>query len=172
MKNVILNSIIVVSLIVAMLFIGPVKMSTAIDAYKDYTSTIKKINTVNDNIDGAKDKVSASRKKLQEIRGTSAVNLEDANALYDAITSLDGVEEKSALLLRIADGTTSVRAEYDENNKELVSRADGIQITVKVKDIYLYMRKFNSLKIPVESLNIVYPENRIIIILNTKGGQI
>lgn len=172
MKNVIFNSITVISLILVMAILGPFKLSTAFSEYKDYTSTMKKINSVNDDMDKAKDKISASRKKLQEIRGASAVDLEDANALYEAVTSLDGVEEKSALLLRIADGTTSVRADYDENNKDIAKRADGIQITVKVKDISLYMRKFNSLKIPVESLNIVYPENRIIVILNTKGGQL
>lgn len=172
MKNVIFNGALVVAIVAAIIFVGPIKSSTAIDIYKDYFSSMKQINKVNDEIDGMKDQVSEARKKLQEVRGSSAVNLENADDIYKAVTSIEGVEEKSALLLRITDGTASVRAEYNENDKDTTARADGIQITVKVKDIFLYMPKFQELKLPVESLNVVYPENKIIMTLNTKGGQI
>lgn len=172
MKNVIFNLIIVVCILVGSIFIAPMKASTAMTNLKDYTKSIQEIKQVSKDIDGMKDKVSASRKQLQELRGNSAVDLEDADAIYKAVTSIDGVIEKSALLLRIDDGTTSVRAEYDENNKEVTSRADGIQITVKVKDVFLYIHNFEALKLPVESLNVVYPENKVIMTLNTKGGQI
>lgn len=172
MKNLIFNISIVICILVGSVFIAPMKASTSMANLKDYAQSIRKIKNVNEEIDGMKDKISTSRKELQELRGSSAVDLEDADAIYKAVTSINGVLEKSALLLRIDDGTTSVRAEYDENNKEVTSRADGIQITVKVKDIFLYIRDFEKLKLPVESLNVVYPENKVIMTLNTKGGQI
>ena len=171
MKNVICRVIAITVMLLLIIFVGYFNLGTAKASFSKYFAAISEYNDINSRMDTITDDVSKVRSELDGLRGKNAVDLEDADAIYKAVTSIDGVTEKSAILLRIRDGNISKLEEYAENQPDVTGRADGIQITVKVKDVKMYMQELDRLKLPRLGLNVVHPDN-IIITYNTKGGQV
>ena len=135
------------------------------------------INNIKENIDATnkseeiEKSISETKEELVELRGADAVDMTDGAAIYDSVTSLPGVLEKGATLLQIKGGNVSEKGAYDGKNKALAKRADGIQIDVKVRDINAFLERFNALKIPTMSINVLYTDNRVILTFYTNGGR-
>lgn len=172
MKNVVARLIVIGVMVCTLIFVGGFKLTSAISNYKDYGALAHKAKEINTKIEKSKDETAKARQALRQTRGDGAVDIEDVNALYKAVTSLPGVEHKLAYLLRINGNNIEVLNEYDAKAGDKNNKADGIQIIVVTKDIPKFLEELEKLKTPYVSLNIVYAEGKIAITYNTKGGQV
>ena len=171
MKNVTFKILVLILMLIVIAFFGVFNISTAKDSMIGYVKAINEYKSINSRMETIVDDVSKSRKELQDLRGPSAVDLEDADAIYKAVTSINGVSSHSAILLRIRDGNISKLEDYSPSKTDITQRADGIQITVKVKDVSAFLKELDKLQLPRLGLNVVHPDN-VIITFNTKGGQV
>ena len=171
-KGLIVKLVIIGGMVFAILFVDVLKVKTAWSNFKDYVGSVKKVESFNDEMENLVNETSKAKKKLSEIRGADAVDLEDVNALYNAVTSIDGVENHAGKLLRISGQEIKILDDYSKDNLEKNNKADGVQILVQVKDIQGFLKKLGELKTPYTSLNVIYPENKIVVTYNTKGGQL
>ncbi len=171
-RGLIFKVIVIGGMIFAVLFVDVLKVKSGLSNFKEYVSAVKKVESYNSEMENLVDETSKVKKKLSEIRGADAVDLEDVNALFNAVTSIEGVENSAAKLLRITGKELKILDDYSKDNPEKNNKADGVQIMIQVKDINAFIKKLGGLKTPYTSLNVIYPENKIVVTYNTKGGQL
>ncbi|GAA0101673.1 hypothetical protein UT300012_23880 [Paraclostridium bifermentans] len=150
---------------------GVFNFGSAKNKLSAYKSSLDKMEALNTEMDGLVSETSKSRKKLQEVRGADAVDLESVDALYKAVSTLPGVKEINGRLLRISGENTKEVAQYKEGDKRNAN-ADGIVMNIVVEDVNKFIKELEKLKTPYYSLNVVYPGSEIVIRYNTKGGQV
>lgn len=171
MKNIIARGLVIVGM-VGTLFVGGVfNMGSSKANLDEYKTTLDKMKALNTEYDGLVSETSKIRKKLQEVRGAEAPDLESVDALYKSVSTLAGVKEVNARLLRISADSAKEVAEYVEGDKRNAN-ADGIIMNITVDDIPKFLEELEKLKTPYYSLNVVYPGSEVVIRYNTKGGQV
>lgn len=148
------------------------RIPSAIHNYTAYAKQVKHVKELKSEIENIKDETAKSRQELRNTRGDNAVDVEDVNALYNAVTKLPGVENKAAYLLRIKPDKIDVLSTYKPSDGEKNNKADGIQIIVVTKDVPKFLDALEKLKTPYITLDVVYIEGKVAITYNTKGGQI
>lgn len=171
-KGLIVKLVIIGGMIFAVLFVDVLKVKSGWANFRNYVSSVKKVESFNSEMENLVNETSKAKKKLSEIRGADAVDLEDVNALYNAVVKLEGVENHAGKLLRISGQEIKILDDYSKDNLEKNNKADGVQIIVQVKEIQPFLTKLGELKTPYTSLNVIYPENKIVVTYNTKGGQL
>lgn len=132
-------------------------------SYNNIRKDIKELNSSLGSIDG---RIESNKKAINEAQG-DAVNSENVDALFKAVNDL-GVTSIEASILSINGSIIKTVSDYTEGQD--YTGVDGIQIIVGVEDVDAYMEKLSGLKLTYESLNVVYPEKKIVIRFNTKGG--
>ncbi|WP_394862067.1 hypothetical protein [Paraclostridium bifermentans] len=172
MKNIIARVIVIGIMLVCLFFVGVFKLPTAVGNYEDYFKLASQAKTLKTKMETTKDETAKARQALRQTRGDGAVDIEDVNALYTAVTKLPGVENKVAYLLRIKGEKVEVLGEYNASAGEKNNKADGIQIIVVTKNVPKFLEGLEKLKTPYERLNVVYYEGKVAITYNTKGGQV
>ena len=162
------SRIIAIVLVVGAMFIPAFKITTAIANTKDYISVRKDVKYLNGKVNGLQDQIVENRKAIKEARAKNLVDLEDANALYETVSKLSGVSKVDAMVVKL-DGNTVTKVK-DFNPKENNSKIQGLRLVVTTKDLNKFLKDLNSLQTPYTTLNIIYPENKVVIIYNTQGG--
>lgn len=171
-KGITIKLAIIGGILVAVLFVDALNVKTGLANFKEYVSSVNKVESFNEEMENLVNETSKAKKKLSEIRGAEAVDLEDVNALYNAVTSIEGVENHGGKLLRISGQEVKILDDYSKDNLNKNNKADGVQIIVQVKEIKGFLAKLGELKTPYTSLNVIYPENKVVVTYNTKGGQL
>lgn len=171
MKNIIARVVVILGMLLVLSINGVFNFGGAMKQLKRFDGSLDKMQALKTEMDGLVSETSKSRKKLQEVRGADAVDLESVDALYKAVASLPGVKEINGRLLRIHGEEAKEVAQYKEGDKRNAN-ADGIVINVVVDDVNKYLKELEKLKTPYYSLNVVYPGSEIVIRYNTKGGQV
>lgn len=171
-KGIVIKLVIIGGMLVAVLFVDALKVKSGWTNFREYVSSVKKVESFNGEMENLVNETSKAKKKLSEIRGAEAVDLEDVNALYNAVTSIEGVENHAGKLLRISGQEIKILEDYSKDNLDKNNKADGVQIIVQVKEIKDFLAKLGELKTPYTSLNVIYPENKVVVTYNTKGGQL
>ena len=134
--------------------------------YRDVRNTIEKSNT---EINKYQTGIDEGRKAIKDYRGANAVDLENANALYDAVKALPTVSNVEANIISINGNNIKVMGDF--NPKDANAKLPGIQLVVSVKDMNKFMQGLKELKTPYTTLNVIYPENKVVIRYNTQGGN-
>lgn len=171
-KNILIRIVAIGAMIGVMFFVDVLKINTATQSFKEYLGATKKVEQLNKENENLVNETSKTKKKLGEVRGADAVDLEDVNALYNAVTSIEGVESGSGKLLRISGEEVKILDDYSKEDLEKNNKADGVQIMIQVTDINVVLGKLGELKTPYTGLNVIYPEKKIVVTYNTRGGQL
>lgn len=159
--------ILVIAGMVVFLFIPGFSFSHAITNTKDYLSTRSQVSKLNKSIDSSESSISSLRKRIQENRGADAIDMEDPTAIYNFVTNIPGVSNVNAQILGINGDKYVSMGEFKPDSS---SNIDGIQIMVTVDDIDKFIGTLEQENMPFETLNVIYPEKKIIMRYNTKGG--
>lgn len=159
--------ILVIAGMVVFLFIPGFSFSHAITNTREYLSTRSDVSKLNSSIDASEDNISALRKKIKDNRSAGSVDMEDPTAIYNFVTNLPGVSNVNAQILGINGDKYVSMGEF---KPDVSKNIDGIQIMVTVDDINKFTEDLEKQNIPFETLNVIYPEKKIIMRYNTKGG--
>lgn len=159
--------ILVIAGMVVFLFIPGFSFSHAITNTREYLTTRTDVAKLNNSIDSSEDQISALRKQIQHNRGTDAIDMENPTAIYNFVTNIPGVSNVNAQVLGINGDKYVSMGEFKPN---VLSNIDGIQIMVTVEDIDKFTEALEKQNIPFETLNVIYPEKKVIMRYNTKGG--
>lgn len=168
--------ILVIAGMVVFLFIPGFSFSHAITNTREYLITRSDVSKLNSSIDASEDNISALRKKIKDNRSADSVDMEDPTAIYNFVTNLPGVSNVNAQILGIngdkyvSMGEFKPNVSMGEDKPDVSKNIDGIQIMVTVDDINKFTEDLEKQNIPFETLNVIYPEKKIIMRYNTKGG--
>ena len=158
---------IIVSILTATLIIPCFRPTTGLRNIKDFLKARSSTRAVSQKYREDEDLIVSYWKKLGELRGDTIDPL-DPNALYNTVSSLDGVSNVSAKVVSISGGQIKEKEDFkiEDNNSQI----DGIEITCTVESPESFMEQLSSLNLVYESINYVALKNTFILIFNTKGG--
>lgn len=159
----------IIVLILGCMLIPAFRPTTGLSNILRYNELRHGVEKSNSNLSTVDNSISALRKKINEYRGTT-VDAEDAKSVYTAVTSISGITAKEAKVITINQDTSAVSGDFNPEADN--TKIDGIQLTLHVSDITAFMTALSALNLPYEAINVVYPENKIIVKFNTKGGLV
>lgn len=151
----------------ACLLVPVFRPTTAFQNTKAYIQLRKEVKELNGSISNIDNEIASERKKINELRG-EGVDAENPKDIYNVVTAIEGVKSIEAQIISI--NGNNIRAVSEFNPEASNVQADGIQIALKVDDLNNFLTKLNELNIPYETINVIYPENKVVVRFNTKGG--
>lgn len=161
--------ILAVILVVLLLFVPDLKLHSAVKGIGNYLDAVDKLESYDVTMNELIDETSKIRKSINDTRTNKDVDIQDIVSIYNNITSIKGIDKNvDASLIRLTSSVPKEIGTYDPENTSNVSNADGIKIILTVDDISSFLAEFEKLQIPAMSLNVVYPEKKIIIVVNTQ----
>ena len=160
------SKIVVIILLIIVLLIHGIGVKNAFINFRSYNKVRKDVKQLNNSLTSIDDRIETSRKKITEAQGDK-VNSDDVTSIYNAVKEI-GVTSIEAQILSISGEVIKTTSDYTEGQD--YTGADGIQIIVTVDNVDDYMNKLNELKLVYLSLNVVYPDKKVVMRFNTKGG--
>ena len=164
------EDLILIAVLVVLLIVVPdLKLNSAIKDVKNYLGAVNKLESYDSSMSNLVDETSKVRKELNSTRTNKDVDIQDIVSIYNGITALKGVDKNiDASLIRVTSSVPKEIGTYDPENTANVSNADGIKLTLNVEDIDSFLAEFEKLQIPTMSLNVIYPEKKVVIVVNTQ----
>lgn len=159
----------IIAILICAMIVPAFRPTTALSNLISYMNLRKDIVTSNNTLSTSNNTISALRKKINGARDNK-IDAEDANAVYTAAIGIAGVTSNETKVISINQDTTAIVSDFDPKADN--SKIDGIQITIYASDVKAYIVELSKLNLPYEVINAVYPENKVVIKFNTKGGLV
>ena len=159
----------IIAILLCAMVVPAFRPTTALSNLINYMNLRKEIVTEDNTLNTSNNTISSLRKKINGSRDNK-IDAEDANAVYKAAIDIAGITSKEAKVISINQDTTAIVGDFDPNADN--SKIDGIQLTIYASDIKAYITELSKLNLPYEVINAVYPENKVVIKFNTKGGLV
>ena len=163
------HKFIIIGILIGVLFIPAFRPTTAISNLGTYIGLRKQIINANNTLSTSNNTIASLRKSINGARDNK-IDAEDANAVYKAVTSIGGITSSEIKVISINQDTTAIVGDFDPKADN--TKIDGIQVTIYSNDIKAYMTELSKLNLTYEVINAVYPENKLVIKFNTKGGLV
>lgn len=160
--------IVVIVLMLVAMIIPAFRPDTGIKNLKEFKHLRGQVETLNNKASDAQNQISIDRKAINEKKGDSNINLDNAKELSDKVSTLPGVDKATSEVIKFDGENITVVGPLSKDNTQGV--IPGVQITVTVKDINKFLAALKELDTPYLSVNIVYPENKVVVRYNTQGG--
>lgn len=161
--------ILAILLVVLLLFIPDLRLHSAIKGVSNYLSAVSKLESYDVTMNELIDETSKIRENINDTRTNKDVDIQDIVSIYKNVTAIKGINDNiDASLVRLTSSVPKEISTYDPDNTSNVSNADGIKMILTVDDIEDFLAEYEKLQIPTMSLNVVYPEKKVIIVINTQ----